>query len=213
MKKLIVGLIVSAMLGSVAVAQNLNRGNFMIGATMGLSTANSTVEQGGVESKGLSARLVQIAPSMGYFIFDNVAVGIGADFTIDRVTDVELGGTRDNSNLLFGPFGRYYFPLKDNVAVFGVANFGFGNSTSEKTIAGQLEGIRNNIFAFGMGPGLMVYTRGGFSLEAIIKYNHARSRFETSAAGGKVTTITRTNQVGLSLGVQYYFGGFRGVGG
>lgn len=195
-----------------ASAQSLQRGNFMIGSTLGLSTASSRVEQGGAETEGLSARLIQVAPSMGYFVLENLAVGIGADFTVDRVSDPELGSTRDNSNLLFGPFGRYYLPLDDNVAFFGLTNFGFGNSTSEKVISGQPEGIRNNIFAFGIGPGLMVYTKGGFSLEAIVKYNHARSRFETTAGGTQVITITRTNQVGISLGVQYYFGGFRAVG-
>lgn len=201
-------LLLTAM-GALSWGQSLDRGNFMVGSTLGFSTASSVVNEAGKETKGLSAQLVQIAPSIGYFVTDNLALGIGADFTIDRVSDPELGGKRDNSNLLFGPFGRYYVPAAENVAFFFVANFGFGNSTSERTVAGLPQGIRNNIFASGVGPGFTVYARSGLAIEAILKYNYARSRFEATTSTGKVTTTTRTNQVGLSIGLQYYFAGFK----
>ena len=117
----------------------------------------------------------------------------------------------DDSDLLFGPFARYYFQAGDNVAFFLVGNFGFGNSRDEQVVGETTQKIETNVFAVGTGPGLTVYSKGGFGIEAILKYNYARSNFDTTIGGVNTSTKTRTNQFSLALGIQYYFGGFQGV--
>ena len=212
MKK--IGLLsVFAMLIQVSmVAQILDQGNFIIGSTVGFSTANSQVNTNGVTNEGLSARQINIAPSLGYFLMDQLAVGLGADFTLNAVTQPNKDKTED-SDLLFGPFARYYFPVEEHIAGFFVANFGFGNSKDEQIVGTDKQKIQTNVFAFGIGPGLTVYSKGGFGIEAIFKYNFAKSNFDTTISGVSATTKTRTNQFSLSLGVQYYFGGFQKIGG
>ncbi|MBK7940251.1 MAG: hypothetical protein IPJ82_25615 [Lewinellaceae bacterium] len=74
---------------------------------------------------------------------------------------------KEDSDLLFGPFMRYYLPANENVAFFAVANFGFGNSKDEQTVGENTESISTNIFAIGAGPGITVYSKGGFGIEAI----------------------------------------------
>ncbi|MEY3194907.1 MAG: hypothetical protein RIQ78_1004, partial [Bacteroidota bacterium] len=103
----------------------------------------------------------------------------------------------------------YYLQLGDNVAFFLVGNVGFGNSRDEQSVNDIKQRIQTNVLAVGTGPGLTVYSRGGFALETIFKYNYARSSFDTSIAGVSTKTETRTNQFSLSLGLQYYFGGFQ----
>jgi len=48
-------------------------------------------------------------------------------------------------------------------------------------------------------------------IEAVLKYNYARSNFDTTIGGINTSTKTRTNQFTLALGIQYYFGGFQGA--
>lgn len=191
-----------------AFGQLMEQGNFMVGSTVGFSTADSKVTSSGVENEGLTARQFNVAPIIGYFVIDNLAAGLGADFTQTRVTEPNNDQT-DDSDLLFGPFARYYFQAGDNVAFFLVGNFGFGNSKDEQLIGETKNKISTNVLAFGTGPGLTVYSKGGFALETIFKYNYARSTFDTTIGGVNTTTKTRTNQFSLSLGLQYYFGGFR----
>jgi hypothetical protein len=191
-------------------AQVLNRGNFMLGSTVGFSTAESRVSSGGTDHKGSSARQINIAPSIGYFVFDKLAAGLGADYSLNTVNNA-IEEKTESSNLLFGPFVRYYIPLGEDVAFFWVGNFGFGNSTDEQVILGVKQKIQNNVFAFGTGPGLTVYSHGGFAIETIFKYNYAKSTFDTTIGGVNTSTQTRTNQFSLSLGLQYYFGGFKGL--
>lgn len=191
-------------------AQVMDQGNFVVGSLMGVSTANSKVSTGGVESKGLSAYQFSIAPNIGYFFADNLAAGLGVDFTRSRVQQPDQEET-DDSDLLFGPFLRYYLPVDDQVALFLAANFGFGNSTDVQDIAGSRQSIQTNIFAAGVGPGFTIYAPSGLGLEAILKYNFARSKFDTEIGGVSASSTTRTNQFALSLGLQYYFGGVKPV--
>lgn len=193
-------------------AQVLDKGNFMVGSTVGFSTANSKVTSGGLENEGISARQFNVAPSIGYFLIDNFAAGLGADFTLNSVTEPSKDKTED-SDVLFGPFARYYFQTADNVAFFLVANFGFGNSKDEQIIGEAKQKISTNVLAIGTGPGITVYSKGGFGIEAILKYNYAQSKFDTTIGGVSANTKTRTNQFSLSLGMQYYFGGFQRIRG
>ena len=210
MKKLALFPLLVALMYMTSSAQILDKGNFMIGTTVGFSTANSKVTSGGTEEKGLSPRQINVAPSMGYFVINNLALGIGADYTLNTVI-LPNDDKKEDSDLLFGPFARYYFPAGDNVAVFAVANFGFGNSKDEQNIGETKESISTNILAIGVGPGFTVYSKGGFGIEAIFKYNFARSNFDTQSGGVTTSTTTRTNQFTLSMGIQYYFGGLRRV--
>lgn len=189
-------------------AQMLEQGNFIIGSLVGFSTANSKVSTGGVETNGLSAYQFSVTPDVGYFFADNLAAGLGIDFTRSRIQQPDLDET-DDSDLLFGPFLRYYLPMQDYTAFFLTANFGFGNSTDVQWIGASRQSVRTNIFAAGVGPGFTVYSPGGLGLEAIFKYNYARSKFDTEISGVAASSTTRTNQFALSLGLQYYFGGVR----
>jgi hypothetical protein len=193
-------------------AQLMGKGNFMVGSTIGFSTANSKVTTGALESQGLTAQQFNIAPVIGYFLLDNLAAGLGADFTLNTVTEPNSDKT-DDSDLLFGPFARYYLQLGDNVAFFVVGNVGFGNSRDEQVVNDTKQRIQTNVLAVGTGPGLTVYSKGGFALETIFKYNYARSNFDSTIGGVSTKSETRTNQFSLSLGLQYYFGGFQRAGG
>ena len=212
MKKTALFLCFSTLLYFTASAQILDKGNFMIGSTVGFSTANSKVSTGGEESEGLRAQQFNVAPAIGYFVLNNFALGLGADFTLNSVTEPSQDKTTD-SDLLFGPFARYYLPMGENVALFLVGNFGFGNSQDEQLVGTTKQSISTNIFAVGAGPGITVYSKGGFAIESVLKYNYARSKFDTENAGVTTSTSTRTNQFSLSLGMQYYFGGLRRVRG
>ncbi|MBK7937176.1 MAG: hypothetical protein IPJ82_08780 [Lewinellaceae bacterium] len=48
-------------------------------------------------------------------------------------------------------------------------------------------------------------------IEAIFKYNYARSKFNTDTGGVTTSTTTKPINFPLSMGLQYYFGGLRRV--
>jgi hypothetical protein len=129
------------------------------------------------------------------------------DYTSSSETRAGQEKTKD-SDLLFGPFTRYYIPFSDK-ALFLQANFGFGNSSDNLTVNGANQNINTNILAFGVGPGFTIFSNDGIGLEALVKYNYAKSQFDLDIAGVKTTTTTKTNQIALSLGLQIYFAGLK----
>ena len=202
-------MILALMAVTVLWSQVTDQGNFVMGSTLGFSTANSKVTQdmgdaGPTQVDRPSSVQLNIAPKVGYFLFDNFALGIGVDYTLNSITEDGEEKVKD-SDLLFGPFGRYYLPVGDDMAFIMEAGFGFGNATDVVDIDGNRQSITTNIFAFGIGPGFTVVSSESIGLEASIKYNYARSSFDTEISNIRRETTTDTNQFDFSVGVQFYF--------
>lgn len=188
--------------------QVTDRGRFLIGSAVGFATNTSNISYSGQTTEENPQNTQwNVAPSIGYFLFNNFTLGIGLDYTSSSEKRTGESKTED-SDLLFGPFARYYFPLDDK-AFFLQSNFGFGNSSDNLSIGGEARNIRTNILAVGVGPGFTIFSNDAIGLEALVKYNYARSKFDVDIAGVKTTTTTKTNQVALSLGLQVYFSGLR----
>jgi hypothetical protein len=189
-----------------------NQGNFIIGSTLGFSSANSKITQddgaGDIATENPTSTQFNFAPNIGYFLADNFAMGIGMDYTFNRVERSD-GDNNEDSNLLFGPFGRYYIPMTSDISFFVEGSFGFGNASDNLLIAGETQRINTNIMAFGIGPGFTIFSNSAIGIEALVKYNYARSRFDTDIAGIKRETVSRTNQFDFSVGFQFYLVGIK----
>ncbi|MBL7802351.1 MAG: outer membrane beta-barrel protein [Saprospiraceae bacterium] len=187
------------------------QGNFLIGSTVGFSSnesrLKSSTQSGSAEGEGPYSLQWNLNPHIGYFLLDNFNLGIGLDYTFSREKQPNADKT-DDSDLLFGPFARLYLPLGDDQAFFLEGNFGFGNSSDNLIIGGAPQSINSNIIAVGAGPGFTIFSSRAVGLEALFKYNYARTKFQTTENGVTTETTSRTNQFAVSLGVQFYFGGF-----
>ncbi len=217
MKKSIISWIVIMFLPcTLALAQMTSAGNFVVGSSFGLSSAQSNIKHsdgiGDSEGEGPTSMQFNISPKVGYFIVDNFALGIGMDYTFSEVEEPNQNRTKD-TDLLFGPFARLYLPIGDDMAVFLEGNFGFGTSSDIMNIDGQTQNISTNIFAVGAGPGLTIFSSDAVGISASFKYNFARSDFDTEIGGVKRQTVTKTNQFDLSVGIQVYFTAIKSAGG
>ena len=231
MKKLLISLSFS-MCAILAIAQSqaqqttsapTQRGNFVIGSRIGFSAAKSSIDVqstlGSVKGDGGSSSQFNLAPGIGYFFADNFVLGIAMDWLhTSSKTGVDLSTTTttppkstSNNNILFGPFIRYFIPVSDERAFFIGTTVGFGNSNNQFTADNKTQTIDNSLLNIGVGPGFTIYSQNGLALEALVKYNFARSISNIDVSGVKRTSKTWTNAVDFSVGVQYYFGGFRTV--
>jgi len=219
MKKFISLGIVSLILivfSSSLSAQITNKGNFIIGGTLGFSSATSTVDiddgSTSVSGEGSTATQLNFAPAIGYFFANNFALGIGLDYTLNSTKDpidptdsnTEFSNTLD-SDLLFGPFARYYFPLSDDKAFFVETTFGFGSTLDEFDTAQGTQSSSTNVMVLGIGPGFTIFSSNAIGIEALVKYNFARSNANIDIGSVSTEITTVTNQVDFSVGLQFYF--------
>lgn len=198
-------------------AQNVtSQGNFMMGGTLGFSTADSNVEieanGSTINNNGTRATQFNISPRIGYFIVDNFALGIGMDYTLNRIREpIDLSDpdtdyeTEYDSDLLFGPFGRVYFPIASDKAFFLQGNFGFGSSQDRISVGEDPQTTSTDVIAASFGPGFTIYSSDAIGIEAIVKYNWARSNASFEFQGVSNETTTYTNQLDFSIGFQVYF--------
>jgi hypothetical protein len=224
MKKFIAFLTLSmcviAASAQVTFSQPTQRGNFVIGTRLGFSSAKSTVDvesaTGSIKGDGGSSYQLNVAPGIGYFIANNFVIGVGMDLIrTNSKSGVDLtGGTSttqesNNNNVLFGPFIRYFIPFGDDKAFFIGSTVGFGNSKNQFTSGSTTQSINTSLLTIGVGPGFTIYSSNGLALEALVKYNFANSNSKIDVQGIQRTSKTWTNAIDFSVGVQYYFGGFR----
>ena len=227
MKKIITSLTLSifafAAIAQQTISSPTQRGNFVIGSRVGFSTAKSSVDvqssTGSIKGDGGSSAQFNLSPGIGYFFLDNLVMGISMDWLkTNSSTGVDLNGSvstpqeTNNNNLLFGPFIRFFIPVEDDKAFFIGSTVGFGNSKNQYISDGKTQSINNNLLSVGVGPGFTIYSRNGLALEALVKYNFARSNSEIDVQSIKRVSKTWTNAVDFSVGLQYYFGGVRSSG-
>ncbi len=191
----------------IAQGQFTEQGHFMLGSAVGFATNTSKTSLANANETQPQNTQWNVSPSVGYFLLNNFALGIGLDYTSSTETRAGEDKTKD-ADLLFGPFARLYFPFGDK-AIFLQGNFGFGNSSDNLTVNDTRQNINTNILAVGVGPGFTIFSNDGIGIEALVKYNYARSKFDIDVAGVKTTTTTKTNQIALSLGIQVYFSGLK----
>ena len=201
--------------------QHTQRGNFVMGSRIGFSTAKSTIEvestTGTIKGDGGSSSQFSLAPAIGYFFARNFVAGIGLDWLrTSSSTGVDVSGgtapplTSSNNNVLFGPFMRYFIPTGEDKAFFIGTNLNFGNAKNEFTGSDNMtQSINTKLLTIGVGPGFTIFSDDGWALEALAKYNFAKSDSEIDIQGIKRTSYSWTNAFDFSIGVQYYFGGFK----
>ncbi len=197
-------------------AQVTDAGNFVIGGNFGFSTASSSVtiqnEGASINTDGRRATQLNISPALGYFLMNNWVLGIGLDYTVNKIkepvdiTDPNTDFTTDyDSDLLFGPYTRVYLPVADDMAFFLEANFGFGSSTDEINLGNEKQTASNNVLAIGVGPGFTIFSNDAIGIEALVQYNWARSNYDLQFQGIRSETTTYTNAIDFSIGLQVYF--------
>jgi len=199
------------------LAQPTYQGNFLIGTRVGFSASSSTLNVTSADfnysGRGSFNSQWSVSPIMGYFLANNFAFGIGMEYITSHSWRPEdsanPGGALDenyDSDLLFGPIARIYFPTSEDNALFLSASYGFGNTVDQISIGGNTQNLRTQLSSMGVGAGFTIFNSRGLSLEALVKYNYARSRNTFDIQDVRRTTISQTNAVDLSVGLHFYIG-------
>lgn len=173
MKKLILGAAVfAAGLFSTANAQ-IQEGNWMVGGQV----ANMKFTDG---------TFISLAPSAGYFVKDNWAVGAKVGLDVFSVK----GSDATQTNWTLTPFTRYYFGqneidgLLNNGRFFGEAAFGFGGDNSN-------EGDSANGVKYQFGAGYSYFVSKNVALEGVLNF-------------GTITGVGTKGNLGLNVGFQIF---------
>jgi outer membrane protein len=191
MKKFL-ALAMFALLVNCVKAQT-SKGNMMIGGNFSFG---STSYEGSPDKYNTFT----FAPSFGYFVSDNLAVGSGISFSQNSNTS----GITKNDNTSFGltPFVRYYkFTSNDRFAFFGQGTLGFGTYRNENGTSVS----KGTTMSFSVAPGFSYFFNTHWAMDMSLS-GLGISSSNPNGTGNNGTSFGLSLSMNPSIGLRYHFG-------
>jgi len=202
MKKSIPYIFCLSMLSLSAFAQ-IPKGTSMIGGSISLSHQDSKPSDGS-QHKSTS---FNVQPSYGFFVIDNLAVGVIGGFDLDKSeSEATYSSTTKSRSISAGPFARYYVPFNSKLYAFGQGSYAWKWSRSEAKYSNPaipntiVEKERTNSWA--LGAGLSYFLNPDIALEASVSYTHDRSKTDEPS---EYVTIHKVDGLSFGIGFQIFF--------
>ncbi len=142
-----------------------------------------------------------LSPKVGYFVIDNLALGLNLDYFWVRSKNGRIDSK--NTTVVFGagPFIRYYLPTS-KVLPYAELTGGFGTMKETYESDAYDDVTKSSISSLGIGVGVAAPLSDKFTLDVLLGYSS--------------TTIKRTDDnpdkerdvigaVGIKLGLTYFF--------
>jgi len=174
---------------TVATAQT-EKGNFLLGGTSSLNFASLSVN---LENDNISEDVgkmsnLEFTPGAGYFIADNLAVGV--QFSVNSASQEEDGDKYTETTTMLLPFARLYFG-KSNVKPFVQAGIGPGWQKGGYNNDKETE----NLTLYEVDGGLAVFINRHISLDFILGFGWATAKPDN----WKITTKGIGGEIGFSI--------------
>ena len=149
----------------------------------------------------------EIAPKVGYFVTENIAVGASVGLQSLKFDNGSADAT--NSGLGLGAFGRYYFTPANKFSLF--AELGIDYTSFDEEFDAESGTVYGSSFeskelGFGLGAGMNYFVSSNFSIEAGV----AVLGYSSNDNGGNGADKTNTFSFGgdwraVTFGVNYKF--------
>jgi opacity protein-like surface antigen len=168
---------------------------------------SGAVSLGSSKTGDFKANSFEVAPKVGYFVSENIAVGASLGFNSLKLDN----GSDDvkNSGVGFGAFGRYYFTPASKFSLF--AELGVDYTTTDKEFDDSDLTIYDSSFkskelGLGLGLGMNYFVSSNFSIEAGV----AVLGYTSNDNGGNGADKTNEFALGgdwraVAFGVNYKF--------
>ena len=143
-----------------------------------------------------------IAPSVGYFVTPNIAIGAKLGYTSLKN---EEGSDEETTDLLTaGVFGRYYWMPASKFSIFAELGADYRSVTEDdNTISNE---YKSNGFAIQLAPGMNYFLNNNFALEAkvgVLGYSSDKPDYTGAEATDNFNIGLNLNDI--TLGLVYKF--------
>ncbi|WP_139173969.1 hypothetical protein [Hydrobacter penzbergensis] len=155
----------------------LDKKTWLVGGNFSFSASTNS------STNHVRTNLFQIAPNVGYFLWDKLVAGIKLDITLQRdgyptsTTTLHV----NNNHFLYGLFTRYYLLNKEkqvNVLVEG--NYAFGSNKASGYY--PISDAKINKYSFFAGP--VIYLNSNVGVEMVVGYfNYRDTKAEATTSG------------------------------
>ncbi|HEY5751488.1 MAG TPA: outer membrane beta-barrel protein [Chryseolinea sp.] len=183
---------------TIASHGQTDKGSFLLGGSIGF-THNSTTTYGtsgaSIDSKSF---MIDVQPSVSYFIIDRLAVGLTTPYSYSKIKSksyqTELTATTKTYSV--GPLVRYYFPLGSEWAIFPEVSYNYGWAWND--------GLTDKSRTFQGGVGLVYFLNQSVGVEGKAFYQNQHTTYDENSNAYRATSSDEPD-FNFSVGVQIYF--------
>ena len=188
MKKLF--LFAAVIFASASYAQT-EKGNWFAGSDLGLSYSSetNTPKYDGTKGNKTTESTFKITPNVNYFVIDNLAVGLGLEYSTTKKE------SSDENKFAIAPNATYFFPLSANLAPFVGAKVGYAMES-----AGSSDASKYNGLVFGGKAGIAYFVNQGAAITGYVGYDNYSLK---NKADSKLEN--QRGILGVGVGVALFF--------
>lgn len=202
MKKLLV-------LGAVALFAGVNaQETETVGFNMGDTFITGAVGFNSQTTGDVKNNTFSIAPSVGYFVTPNVAIGARVGYTNStaKYTEANVNFSNEVNAFEIGAFGRYYWMPTSRFSIFSELAANYANAKNTLNAGNVSVDNKANGFNIALAPGINYFLSPNFALEAtwgIINYSSVKPDVDGAIATDNFGIGLDLNDI--SLGLVYKF--------
>lgn len=173
---------------------------------------SGTVSFGTTDLKSMDAKETSfvVAPKFGYFVSENIAVGLGLGFGNSKIEANNSNQKLENKTTSFGAFGRYYLKTS-KFAPFAELNVNYATINTEYTeFMGQPlpfgNGTDINTLSVNVAPGFNYFISKNFALETSVGLvGYSSSKMDVSGAKADSGFNVGLDFSNINFGLVYKF--------
>jgi len=175
------------------------KGNWLIGAGSNFffNSTNSKIETAEQDLDAGNTLNITLGAGGGYFIIDNLLVGVELPVSFSRFKDDDIDFERKITSFIASPFVRYYFN-GSNIRPFVQANIGFGSSKTtieDNSVSPNPDPVfqasesKSTVFQYSVNGGIAIFINDKVSVDLGVGYSQTNSEPEDSDLKFKNSTI------------------------
>ncbi|MBW3519427.1 porin family protein [Flavobacterium sp. NKUCC04_CG] len=199
MKKIVLSVAAVFAFGFAAQAQEVesgfgySKGDVFLSGSIGFGSSKYT--DGAYKDNSFS-----FSPQAGYFVNDNIAVGLKLGVSNSKVTITENSDAVKVNELSIGAFGRYYFTPASKFSLFGQLGVDYTN------VDMKTRDVKADGFGIELAPGVSYFLNSNFAIEAtwgLINYRSVKE--DTDGAETSSSFNAGVDLTNIKLGLVYKF--------
>lgn len=172
-----------------------NKGRILAGGTVRFDSDKSKDKTGSTTVDDYKATSVTLAPNVGYFIIDKLAVGGRLSLSSTTLKDAGNSGVKSSSSgFTISPFVRYYL----DPGIFFQGQVGFGTSKNKITSPPVTTETTYATSVWEVGAGYAYFLNDNVAVEPFVGYSS-----RTNKDGNNKDIY---NSLFLNVGLQVYLG-------
>ena len=164
MKK--VSMLILAICSAVAAFGQFEKGNFLVGGSIGLDLTTSKVKFDGNSQTDHKDTDFSMDPMAAIFVIDNLAVGAALGFSSSTYKEDGTDYKETTTEFTFEPMARYYLPQN----VFFQGRGILGNATDKEVDGGTTDKDKYGVSGFSLGAGYAYFLGENVAVEPLIGY-------------------------------------------